>query len=192
MPRKQHEINPECGKRLKSWLDHVEISAKAMCAAINYTPQYISDVMTGKKRLTPELADTISKISKIPAGLLDKETGKLVDLEIPVTERVRSEYLLLKDDYMTISDVIIHKTGNKSDRIDLVFKLLELHGYAINDITSEMPTHAEDGMEWKETTYSFAKNGRTRFFKSNELMNLIQQIDDYVEMLSEYQFKILK
>lgn len=192
MPRKQHEINPECGKRLKSWLDHVEISAKAMCAAINYTPQYISDVMTGKKRLTPELADTISKISKIPAGLLDKETGKLVDLEIPVTERVRSEYLLLKDDYMTISDVIRHKTGSEADRINLIFKLLESHGYVIKDVTLEMPVHIEDGMEWQETTYAFAKNGRTRFFKSNELMDLIRQIDGYVEMLSEFQFRILK
>lgn len=170
MGRKKGEINKIRGERLRQLLSERGIDQKDLADKIGYTAEHISYVVNGKRNLTEDAARSIVNL-------------------FPPT---RFEWLMGYDDYMTMSDLISHHTGNKSDRIDLVFKLLELHGYAINDITSEMPTHAEDGMEWKETTYSFAKNGRTRFFKSNELMNLIQQIDDYVEMLSEYQFKILK
>lgn len=63
MARKRQQINPESGKRLKKWMDYIGITSQSLCTAINYTPQYISDIVTGKKRLTPDLAILISNIS---------------------------------------------------------------------------------------------------------------------------------
>lgn len=85
MGRKKVEINPESGNRLRAWLKEVNVSAQALCTSIGYTPQYMSDIITGKKRLTPDLAQLIENA---PLG-------------IPPEKKVRREYLLCKDNYMT-------------------------------------------------------------------------------------------
>ena len=59
MGRKKREINPESGKRLKQWLKEQNITAKRLSERINYTPQYLSDIITGKASLTPDLARII-------------------------------------------------------------------------------------------------------------------------------------
>ena len=47
MGRKKREINTESGKRLKQWLKEQNITAKRLSERINYTPQYLSDIITG-------------------------------------------------------------------------------------------------------------------------------------------------
>lgn len=190
MPRKKHEINPECGKRLKLWLDHVGLSAKTMCEAINYTPQYMSDIITGKKRLTPELAETIAKI---PSGYIDHNTGEFVDLNIPIAEKVRSAYLLLKDDYMTHSDWIQSHIGNRHERDELILRILELHGYCVKDATKDMPVLVDkDDREYQDVMFAFiSPDGKARYFPHKDLLELIGKIDDYIEMLCMFQFRKL-
>lgn len=78
MPRKRIEINPESGLRLKRLLRENGIKQVELAKKLNYEPQHVSSIITGKKRLTPETAYQLANMF-----------------------RVRSEWLLCKDDYRT-------------------------------------------------------------------------------------------
>ncbi|WP_460644493.1 helix-turn-helix domain-containing protein [Lacrimispora brassicae] len=72
------ELNKKIGNRLRECLDNSSITQKQLAEDTGYTPQYISNIIVGKKRLSAEAARCISKIL-----------------------HVRVEYLLCEDDYMT-------------------------------------------------------------------------------------------
>ena len=78
MPRKKVEINPECGKRLRELLKESGIKQKELAKKLNYDPRHISNIITGKKRLTPETSYRIADMFHI-----------------------RAEWLLCQDDYRT-------------------------------------------------------------------------------------------
>ncbi|WP_298030030.1 helix-turn-helix transcriptional regulator [uncultured Dysosmobacter sp.] len=189
MARKKHEINPESGKRLKAWLDYVGMSAKTLCAAINYTPQYMSDVINGRKRLTPELAEIISKI---PDSYIDGNTGKKINLGVSLLDRVLTEYLLLQSEEMTIGHRIHSQTSNRSKREELIIELLEAHGYFIKDVTNETPILTDDsGRKYQAVTFVLASpfTGSTRYLRSKELNEMISEIDNSIEMHCMFQFR---
>lgn len=56
MGNKLLDINRKSHQRLKSWMRENKISQKDLAKGVDYTPQYLSSVITGKKRLTYELA----------------------------------------------------------------------------------------------------------------------------------------
>lgn len=189
MGRKSVEVNPECGKRLKLWLDHVGLTAKTLCSAINYTPQYISDVINGKKRLTPELAEIIANL---PDSYIDSNTGEKVNLGISIIDKVSKEYLLLESEDMTMGHSIHSQNNNQSDREEIITKLLELHGYVIRDVTENMPVlHDEDGREYRETMYAIASpwSKSALYLRPNALNDFMQKIDDNIEMQCMFCFK---
>lgn len=138
MARKKHEINPECGKRLKQWLEFAGISAQTLCKAINYTPQYMSDIVTGKKRLTPELAGIIARI---PTHYIDSQTGKRIAINIPPEKRVRSEWLLCIDDSMTGLAELENALNESAEISKVLYSLIEMQvkslGYSIHLVTPE-------------------------------------------------------
>lgn len=178
MGRKSIEVNPECGKRLKLWLDYVGLTAKTLCSAINYTPQYISDVINGKKRLTPELAETI-------ANLPD-------NLGISIIDKVSKEYLLLESEDMTMGHSIQSQNNNQCDREELITKLLELHGYVIREVTENMPAlQDEAGREYRDVMYALASpwSKSAIYLGPNALNDFIQKIDDSIEMQCMFCFK---
>lgn len=81
MPRKKIEINPECGLRLKRLLRESGIKQIELAKKLNYEPQHVSSIITGKKRLTPETAYQVANMF-----------------------HVRAEWLLCQDDYRTQDD----------------------------------------------------------------------------------------
>ncbi len=81
MPRKKIEINPECGLRLKRLLRESGIKQIELAKKLNYEPQHVSSIITGKKRLTPETAYQVANMF-----------------------HVRAEWLLCQDDYRTQED----------------------------------------------------------------------------------------
>lgn len=87
MPRKPVEINPECGRRLKSILKKRSFTQAGLADKIGYKPQHISHVIQGKKRLTPDMAQ----------GIVEK-----------VFPDVLVDYLLCKTDFETIADKEAH------------------------------------------------------------------------------------
>ena len=78
MPRKKIEVNPECGGRLRELLRESDIKQKELAKKLNYDPRHISNIITGKKRLTPETSYQIADMF-----------------------HVRAEWLLCQDDYKT-------------------------------------------------------------------------------------------
>lgn len=188
MARKRQQINPESGKRLKKWMDHIGITSQSLCTAINYTPQYISDIVTGKKRLTPDLAILISNIS---CSFVHKRTGSRITLG--VCNRVRAGYLLLEDDFMTEGDRIDSGVENRTNRKNLLECLLRLHFYEIKDVTDTMPIeYDEEGRESRQLTYALVSpRGSVRTFSDAQLSEFLSKIDDSIEMQCAFQFRKL-
>ena len=188
MARKRQQINPESGKRLKKWMDYIGITSQSLCTAINYTPQYISDIVTGKKRLTPDLAILISNIS---CRFVHKRTGSKITLGI--CNRVRAEYLLLEDDFMTEGDRVDSGVENRTKRKDLLESLLRLHCYEIKDVTDAMPIEYDDeGREFQRQTSALLSPGASvRTFSDAQLSDFLSKIDDSIEMQCAFQFRKL-
>ena len=189
MGRKSLEVNPECGKRLESWLKHVGLTAKTLGAAINYTPQYLSDVVRGKKRLTPELAE---RIANLPDSYVDSDTGETVCLNISVLDKVLKEFLLLETEMMTMADICESNSKNKSGREELIIELLKLHGYVIEDKTDCMPIlQDKNGREYQKTMFAIAStwSKSERYLSHKELTEFINKIDDSIEMQCMFLFE---
>lgn len=188
MARKRQQINPESGKRLKKWMDYIGITSQSLCTAINYTPQYISDIVTGKKRLTPDLAILISNIS---CSFVHKRTGSRITLG--VRDRVRAAYLLLEDDFMTEGDRFDSGAENRTSRKDLLECLLKLHFYEIKDVTDTMPIeYDEEGRGFRQLTYALVSpRGSVRIFSNAQLSEFLSKLDDSIEMQCAFQFRKL-
>lgn len=188
MARKRQQINPESGKRLKKWMDYIGITSQSLCTAINYTPQYISDIVTGKKRLTPDLAILISNIS---CSFVHKRTGSRIALG--VRDRVRAAYLLLEDDFMTEGDRFDSGAENRTNRKDLLECLLKLHFYEIKDVTDTMPIeYDEEGRGFRQLTYALVSpRGSVRIFSNAQLSEFLSKLDDSIEMQCAFQFRKL-
>lgn len=77
------ELNPKCGQRLKECLKNSRISQKDFAKKSKYTPQYISSIISGKKRLSLEAAMIFSET-------LSKMSGY----------NISKEYLLCESDYL--------------------------------------------------------------------------------------------
>ena len=188
MARKRQQINPESGKRLKKWMDYIGITSQSLCTAINYTPQYISDIVTGKKRLTPDLAILSSNIS---CSFVHKRTGSRITLG--VRDRVRAAYLLLEDDFMTEGDRFDSGAENRTNRKDLLECLLKLHFYEIKDVTDTMPIeYDEEGRGFRQLTYALVSpRGSVRIFSNAQLSEFLSKLDDSIEMQCAFQFRKL-
>lgn len=111
MGRKSVKINSESGKRLWKWLHEVDMTQGELADRIGYTQQYLSSVMTGKKALTPELAQTISDHAPKHVRTVGEDGNGVPFWE--GEEKVRPEWLLCKDDNMTLTDQIIDHADKK-------------------------------------------------------------------------------
>lgn len=81
--------------RLKNWLKEINMSQLKLAKLINYSPQYLSNVITGKRPLTYELAKLISE-----ATAQKTPDSKLI--------QIRPEYLLNFDNIKTSEDAIMY------------------------------------------------------------------------------------
>ena len=173
---------------MKKWMDYIGITSQSLCTAINYTPQYISDIVTGKKRLTPDLAILISNIS---CSFVHKRTGSRITLG--VRDRVRAAYLLLEDDFMTEGDRFDSGAENRTNRKDLLECLLKLHFYEIKDVTDTMPIeYDEEGRGFRQLTYALVSpRGSVRIFSNAQLSEFLSKLDDSIEMQCAFQFRKL-
>lgn len=117
MPRKHVEINPECGRRLKSILKKNDFTQSELADKIGYKPQHISHVIQGKKRLTPDMAQ----------GIVEK-----------VFPNVLVDYLLCKTDFETIADKEAHsrKVWEENLKAELLYdKAFRLFIDGIEDLS---------------------------------------------------------
>lgn len=127
MPRKKVEINPECGLRLRMLLRENGIKQIDLAEKLNYEPQHVSSIITGKKRLTPEAAYQIADMF-----------------------RIRTEWLLCQDDYRTQEEkeAAAKQAWEEGQRVsafyDKVFRcfiegLEDMRGYGLHTGESDLP-----------------------------------------------------
>lgn len=170
MGRKRLNINPECGKRLNFWLKTNKYTAQNVAEAIHYTPQHLSGVVNGKKRMTQELAEALENWSK-EKQVKDSRTedGWYILQE---DKTVRAQWLLCQDDYINESEIMEQedKEDAKEDlRTRVLYELL-LDGFAAS------------GYKLKFTEYDPNPDGLIIMPKYyNGFYDVINKDDDSVE-----------
>lgn len=141
MGRKRIEINPECGKRLSQLLEKRGVQQKELAAALNYTPQQISRIVTGRDNFTEEFARKVVDFFK---------TG---DMKNDLFEVVRINWLMCRDNYQTEGDRIDSLSNGKDEIRRLIIRLIQLHGYdfAIMELEPWVVQVSEETIErWKK------------------------------------------
>ena len=148
MPRKQTEINPIRGKRLRSLLEKYGMEQQELANKLGYTKEHISYIINGKRNLTQEAAETIVKI-------------------FPET---RIGWLLGYEEHETNDDIILEVANEFVDVEEAIIKLFrfsaKLLGYRFK--CSDTDCNVGDGeavvqeYDPNEVLYDLLK-GQTRF-----------------------------
>lgn len=121
MARKQTEVNPICGERLRSLLEKYGMEQQELANRIGYTKEHISYIVNGKRRLTQEAAEAIVKL-------------------FPET---RVGWLLGYEEHETDHDIILETANEFVSTEDAIIKLMgfaaKLLGYQLRwpDTVSE-------------------------------------------------------
>ena len=66
----KRELNPEHGIRLKECLDNASMKQKELAEKANCTPQFISNVIKGKRNMSFQTAEIFANILKVKPGYL--------------------------------------------------------------------------------------------------------------------------
>lgn len=64
------ELNKECGQRLRDLLKEKNVSQKSLAEETNFTTQYISNIINGKRPMTVTAAKSFSSILGVPEAFL--------------------------------------------------------------------------------------------------------------------------
>ena len=161
MPRKPVEINPECGKRVKEWLVHVDIKQEELAKRINWTQQHISRVINGKERLTEDRAKDIAE--KIPDG-----NG----------EHILADYLLCKIEARTDKELIRNRFTTLNTRTDLISDLIESLGYSLT--YKDILSRDAEGEFYIPMIEIKNKSGVCRYMRQEEYGAFTKKIIDVV------------
>lgn len=118
MGKKKRILNNKSAQRLSDWLKEIGMTQTDLSKLINYSQQYISNVMNGKRPMTLEFAQRVSE--KTAQGKSQK-----YDIEL----KIRPQYLLCMDNIKTTEDfetTYIQKSQNVMDAsITLLEEALE-------------------------------------------------------------------
>lgn len=180
------EIKPGQGKRLRECIRYANTTQEKLAEAIFTTPQTISKIVNEKCPLSNENAVRISR-----------------------TLKVRLEYLLLEDDYMT-SDELIHECSNQRyGRVNSCQSLIESLGYSfitlkenadgskesmhrpikklvINDDDTPSQIIEKAAISYPVRVYIMeASDGRSVYVEQDEYFQLLRDIEDYTHMKCE-------
>lgn len=168
MPHPKAEINPLWGERLKILLKEVDLRQSQLAAKIPISQQTISKIINGSASLTLQTAQ------------------RIVDLY----PQYRIEWLTGRDDYKTLDELIGKRVDARHEAVNLIERLMKLHGYTIRtewvDPDTSGMTKAElakyKRKPYQEARYSlWDTKGNGRYFqKKEELDALFRDISRYV------------
>lgn len=181
MGRKKVEVNPESGKRLSSLLKDYNMQQKELAKALNYTPQQISRIITGKDRLTEEFAHKVIELFK---------TG---DLETDLLDTVRYEWLMCYDDFKTTGERITSSVEDRSRKTNLIIEIMELHNFHLREVTktTEILTD-ENGRQYQKVTFELrSPRGSKVYLSPKELDDMLYSVDDFIDYQCAKRFKKL-
>lgn len=193
MGNKARIINPECGERLRTYLKEIDMTQDALAKAINYEPPYISAIIHGKKRLTPDLAKLIAKATYDPNKLTSGKDGSTIYRNRP--QQVRPEWLLCEDDAKTPWDYELSTMEQNNTLHDSQFTILKAalsaQGMQLVDFRFGMSTN--DILQKKGGTLDFnkgcyfeiqtAKGDFVKKLSHSEMNTLLRQLQNYADFL---------
>ena len=75
-------LDNECGMRLRKCIEEKKMTQRELAAESNFSPQYISNIISGQKPMTVTAAKQFSKILGVRESYLLCESDHLADLSI--------------------------------------------------------------------------------------------------------------
>lgn len=168
------------GERLKECRDIKGLSQEQLAEAVESLPdnhgktrsaKHISYLENGTRAMSVEYANLLSQVLN-----------------------VRPEYLLLKDNYRTEAERISESENRHCGKFDLIVKLLQFHGYSVEDVTKAMPIQTDtNGRKFRtETIALISPRGTKRLFSNEDFSELLSRIDDSIEMQCAFQFRKMR
>lgn len=184
----KRKLNPESGKRLRECLEHDGLTQKGLSNSSGYTPQYISNIIVGKKPLTSSAAEVFAKVLNI-----------------------RKEYLLCEDNFKTFKERSRHQKDAENMYDLIIMNHLKFCGIGIEfniclPDGSDLPSPnndcrfegtLNDPIHWtvstSEVTYKNAilksvnitYNGVVSTISVGDFLNFIDDIEDYITFMVE-------
>lgn len=190
---KKQEIKPGQGKRLKDCIKYANTTQEKLAEIVYTTPQTISKIANEHSPLSLDNAVRISRALK-----------------------VRLEYLLLEDDYMTEDERINKICLSRTQQTNSCYSLVEALGYTIigteaksdgsygsihrpfkritvneGDTAEQILENAEYAMPVRVFKLK-APDGRISDIEQEELRKMIKDIEDYAKFKCEQPFNRFK
>lgn len=172
----KENLNHETGKRLKECLKNNHITQSDLAQKSGYTPQYISYIVTGRKKLSTDAAIAFAKILNI-----------------------RPEYLLCHDDFKTDVEALWRPHKNRIRLSECVDFLIEYNGYEwissfisnwgdldFSPYTDEIKTYSDLIKRGGEYSHNVLKQGQPYYeFKTPSGDTLECSHEEYTTALNE-------
>ncbi len=182
MGRKQVDINPECGKRLKEWLSDANLSQAQLGEKIHYSQQLISDIVRGKRPMSMAFAEKVREETYRP--------GYNIYGEEIAQDAVRVQWLLCLDDYNTDEDSADawdnHLEQRWSGAWAVLDAALKTHGMQrmINHPQGEYPGYVFQIQAKDCVFYTIVKGKQiVKKLSVDEFFALIARLEKYAEFL---------
>ena len=165
MARKRVEIKPQCGKRLKDWLNECNITQEELGNRIHLSQQTISKIVNGKATLTPDVARLISESVPNADG-----------------EFILSDYLLNPDFEHKTESALLHSRLAREYRCDdLIDQLIQSHGYKL--IYKDIPSRDKTGAFYIPMVEITDENGNSRYWRIEEYKSFTNNVNEILEGL---------
>lgn len=176
MPRKRIEPNPLSGQRVKKLLkentiDGMRATQERLAEKLDISTVYLSDIVRGSKRLTPELAIKIAKL-------------------FPPT---RIEWLLGEDDFQTEAMRFMDEMSVIRHEGNLLYTGLcafaELTDYEVTPPNLPNTGSVENYLKEIKTGYRIMKDNQTVTLSLEEMNCFENEVCDFVELKLKHLFK---
>ena len=179
---KSKNISKECGKRLKECIKESGMTSKELAENCNYVPQYISQIINGKRNMSLQAAKSFAKVLS-----------------------VREEYLLCEDDYKTDSDILVDNNNPTSFYLSTAYRYLtsigqdiELHWDSNKDINYFLDCYEADDHRPIDKQFVLSGYSNDVFFKSGKYVQIFPDtkvaidgtdvsLTDYMDLINDLQ-----
>ena len=179
MGRKTVEINPEMGKRLSKWLSDIHMTQSELANELGYTQQHISNIITGKKNISVEFAQSVSQRTKKPVY---NEDGTLIGYDT-----VNPQWLLCLSDFRSDAEKLTLAFQEVEHETEYLHAGLvcfaSLSGYQVTIPSREdlSGLKLEDVFEKIKTGFTIEKDGAKISLSIDEMNRFENHLCDMIE-----------
>lgn len=164
MARKKGEINPVCGRHLRELIKEKGESNISIANKFGYTPEHISQIIRGHKRLTESFAEALSReypdySIEYLLGIREYKSESHLISELIRTEAKESKYLFTGlSAFATLTGYLIYPPQLETDCSDIAKAIMvEKRGYEIRKDGQTVELNFDDFRQFENEVCDFVE-----------------------------------